>query len=61
MGRWAKYGVLRRLKPDDVTYIFDFAGVDSIIVDQEYLPLLDDFKKTHPKVRFIVDFVSMTD
>jgi hypothetical protein len=48
-----------RLKPDDVTYIFDFAGVDSIIVDQEYLPLLDDFKKSHPDVRFIVDFVSI--
>ncbi|KAI1752408.1 AMP-binding domain-containing protein [Xylaria castorea] len=45
-----------RLKPDDVTYIFDFGEVDSIIVDQEYLPLLDDFRKSHPKVRFIVDF-----
>ncbi|KAI1433986.1 AMP-binding domain-containing protein [Xylaria sp. CBS 124048] len=44
-----------RLKPDDVTYIFDFAEVDSIIVDQEYLTLLDDFRKTHPRVRFIVD------
>ncbi|KAI1818822.1 AMP-binding domain-containing protein [Poronia punctata] len=44
-----------RLKPDDITYIFDFAEVDSIIVDQEYIPLLDDFKKGHPNVRFIVD------
>ncbi|KAI1360638.1 2-succinylbenzoate-CoA ligase [Xylaria arbuscula] len=44
-----------RLKSEDVSYIFDFAEVDSIIVDQEYLPLLDDFKKTHPGVRFIVD------
>ncbi|KXJ94415.1 hypothetical protein Micbo1qcDRAFT_159565 [Microdochium bolleyi] len=44
-----------RLKPDDVTYIFDFAQVDSIIVDAEYVSLLDDFKKTHPNVRFIVD------
>ncbi|KAI2623994.1 acetyl-CoA synthetase-like protein [Hypomontagnella submonticulosa] len=44
-----------RLKPDDITYIFDFAEVDSIIVDQEYLPLLDDFKKSHPNVPFIVD------
>ncbi|KAJ2994344.1 hypothetical protein NUW58_g1580 [Xylaria curta] len=44
-----------RLKPVDITYIFDFAEVDSIIVDQEYLALLDDFKKTHPNVRFIVD------
>ncbi|TGJ78760.1 hypothetical protein E0Z10_g10006 [Xylaria hypoxylon] len=44
-----------RLKSDDVNYIFDFAEVDSIIVDQEYLSLLDDFKKTHPNVRFIID------
>lgn len=50
-----------RLKPDDVTYIFDFSEVDSIIVDQEYLSLLDDFKKTHPKVHFIVDLVSTFD
>ncbi|KAI1180085.1 AMP-binding domain-containing protein [Nemania sp. FL0916] len=45
-----------RLKPDDITYIFNFAEVDSIIVDQEYLHLLDDFKKTYPNVQFIVDF-----
>ncbi|KAI0147259.1 AMP-binding domain-containing protein [Xylariaceae sp. FL1272] len=44
-----------RLKPDDITYIFDFAEVDSIIVDEEYLPLLDDFRHSHPKVRIIVD------
>ncbi|KAI0841439.1 AMP-binding enzyme [Hypoxylon sp. FL0890] len=44
-----------RLKPDDITYIFDFGEVDSIIVDKEYLPLLDDFKKSHPHVHFIVD------
>ncbi|KAI0106110.1 AMP-binding enzyme [Hypoxylon sp. NC0597] len=44
-----------RLKPDDITYIFDFAEVDSIIVDNEYLSLLDDFKKSHPHVNFIVD------
>jgi hypothetical protein len=32
--------------------------VDSIIVDQEYISLLDEFKKSHPNVRFIVDLVS---
>lgn len=47
-----------RLKADDVTYIFDFAQVDSIIVDAEYISLLDDFKKSHPNVRLIVDLVS---
>lgn len=44
-----------RLKPDDITYIFDFAEVDSIVVDNEYISLLDDFQKAHPKVTFIVD------
>ncbi|KAI5859356.1 acetyl-CoA synthetase-like protein [Durotheca rogersii] len=44
-----------RLKADDVTYIFEFAAVDSIIVDKEFLPLLDKFAKSHPNVPFIVD------
>ncbi|ORY69462.1 AMP-binding domain protein [Pseudomassariella vexata] len=44
-----------RLKPDDITYIFDFAEVDSIIVDHEFVPLLDEFKKLHPNVPFIID------
>ncbi|EFQ28630.1 AMP-binding enzyme [Colletotrichum graminicola] len=48
-------GVNYRLKPDDITYIFDFAEVDSIIVDHEFVPLLDEFKAKHPNVPFIVD------
>ncbi|OTA78340.1 hypothetical protein M434DRAFT_38493 [Hypoxylon sp. CO27-5] len=44
-----------RLKPNDIAYIFDFAEVDSIIVDEEFLPLLNEFKKSHPHVDFIVD------
>ncbi|KAK2026524.1 AMP-binding enzyme [Colletotrichum zoysiae] len=48
-------GVNYRLKPDDITYIFNFAEVDSIIVDHEFVPLLDEFKAKHPKVPFIVD------
>ncbi|KAI1213343.1 acetyl-CoA synthetase-like protein [Annulohypoxylon truncatum] len=44
-----------RLKPDDITYIFDFAEVNSIIVDNEYLSLLDGFKESHPNVPFIID------
>lgn len=32
--------------------------MDSIIVDNEYLSLLDDFKKSHPNVPLIVDLVS---
>ncbi|KAI0127923.1 AMP-binding enzyme [Xylariales sp. AK1849] len=44
-----------RLKSDDITYIFNFAEVDSIIVDQEFVSLLDDFKTAYPKVPFIID------
>ncbi|KAF4783462.1 AMP-binding enzyme [Colletotrichum scovillei] len=48
-------GVNYRLKSDDITYIFDFAEVDSIIVDQEFVHLLDEFKEKHPKVPLIID------
>ncbi|KAJ5005477.1 AMP-binding domain protein [Colletotrichum sp. SAR 10_99] len=44
-----------RLKSDDITYIFDYAEVDSIIMDQEFLHLLDEFKQSHPSVPFIID------
>ncbi|KAK7938106.1 uncharacterized protein PG986_014974 [Apiospora aurea] len=44
-----------RLKPADITYIFDFAEVDAIIVDQEYVALLDEFRAGHADVPLIVD------
>jgi long-subunit acyl-CoA synthetase (AMP-forming) len=44
-----------RLKPDDIAYIFDHAGVDAILVDAEYEHLLDGFKKDHPNVPLLVD------
>lgn len=44
-----------RLKPDDISYIFQHSEVDIIIVDAEFLPLLDDFRKAKPNVPFIVD------
>jgi long-subunit acyl-CoA synthetase (AMP-forming) len=40
---------------EDITYIFEFSKVDSIIVDQEFLHLLEHFKKNNSGVRFIVD------
>jgi long-subunit acyl-CoA synthetase (AMP-forming) len=43
------------LKKEDITYIFDFAKVDSIIVDMDYLPLLSQFIESHPEVKIIVD------
>ncbi|KAI9806297.1 MAG: hypothetical protein M1825_006412 [Sarcosagium campestre] len=44
-----------RLKADDISYIFDHAEVDVIIVDAEFVGLLDDYRKTHPQTPFIVD------
>ncbi|KAK3391696.1 hypothetical protein B0T20DRAFT_362158 [Sordaria brevicollis] len=44
-----------RLKPEDITYIFEFAEVDSIIADAEYAHLLDSYKKAHPNVPVIID------
>lgn len=44
-----------RLKTEDISYIFTFSEVDVIIVDQEYIHLLDDFRKQKPNVPFIID------
>ncbi|KAL9120600.1 MAG: hypothetical protein Q9187_002847 [Circinaria calcarea] len=48
-------GVNYRLKPDDIAYIFDHAEVDIIIVDAEYLSLLDGYRKSHANIPLIVD------
>lgn len=50
-----------RLKEDDIAYIFDFADVDCIIADQEFVDLLGAYKKKHPKVPIIVDLVRIDD
>ncbi|KAK5990093.1 Butanoate--CoA ligase AAE1 [Cladobotryum mycophilum] len=44
-----------RLKQDDIAYIFDFADVDSIIVDHEFVDLLDQYRQKHPKTPIILD------
>lgn len=46
-----------RLKQDDIDYIFDFAEVDCIVVDREFLGLLEQFKKKHPSVPLVIDDV----
>lgn len=48
-----------RLKPEDIAYIFDFADVDSIVVDVEYEYLLEAYKRDHRTVPIIVDTVSL--
>lgn len=44
-----------RLKPDDISYIFTHAEAEVLIVDAEFLPLLDGYRKLNPNVPFIVD------
>lgn len=44
-----------RLKSNDLTYIFEHAEVDSILVDAEFEHLLDDFRRQNPRVKFIID------
>ncbi|KAF3491593.1 luciferin 4-monooxygenase [Arthroderma uncinatum] len=44
-----------RLKPEDIAYIFTHAEADSIIVDKEFVPLLDEYRKLNPHVPLIVD------
>lgn len=48
-------GVNYRLKPEDIAYIFDHAEVDVIIVDAEYVNLLDGFRRDHPQTPIIID------
>lgn len=48
-------GVNYRLKHEDIAYIFLHAEVDAIIVDVEFLPLLDKYRQANPKIPAIVD------
>jgi acyl-CoA synthetase (AMP-forming)/AMP-acid ligase II len=44
-----------RLKPDDITYILTYADVDCVLVDDEFVPLLDDLRAKHPNIPLLVD------
>jgi acyl-CoA synthetase (AMP-forming)/AMP-acid ligase II len=44
-----------RLKPDDISYIFQHAEVDVIIADFEFVNILDDYKKERPNVPILID------
>ena len=43
------------MKSDDIAYIFAHADVDSILVDAEFVFLLDAFHRQRPNVPFIID------
>lgn len=40
---------------DDITYILDHADAEAIIVDKEFLPLLEGYRKSHPDTPLIID------
>ncbi|KAI9753118.1 MAG: hypothetical protein M4579_005332 [Chaenotheca gracillima] len=44
-----------RLKADDIAYIFDHAEAEIIIVDAEFVPILESYRRKHPNVPLIVD------
>lgn len=44
-----------RLKHEDIAYIFQHADVDAIIVDAEFLTLLDAYGQSNPNIPLIVD------
>lgn len=48
-------GVNYRLKGEDIAYIFTHSEVEVIIIDREFLGLVDLLKKERPDVKFIVD------
>ena len=48
-------GVNYRLKQNDISYIFQHSDVDAIVVDAEFLPLLDEYRKAKPGIPLIVD------
>ncbi|KAE8391286.1 AMP dependent synthetase and ligase [Aspergillus alliaceus] len=44
-----------RLKEDDIAYIFTHSDVEAIIVDQEFLSLLQSYRASKPDVPIILD------
>ena len=48
-------GVNYRLKKEDIAYIFAHSDVETIIVDAEFLPLLDVFRQANPNIPVIID------
>src|SRR5204863_10095579 len=44
-----------QLNIDDIEYTFDHFNVDAIIVDREFVGLLDGYRKNHQMVKLIVD------
>ncbi|KAB8260539.1 hypothetical protein BDV32DRAFT_122613 [Aspergillus pseudonomiae] len=58
IGFWLMDGwiaVNYRLKEDDIAYIFTHSDVEAVIVDQEFLSLLQSYRASKPSIPIIVD------
>ncbi|CAI7624401.1 unnamed protein product [Penicillium viridicatum] len=44
-----------RLKQEDIAYIFDHGDAEVIIVDEEYVPLLEKHRSQYPHIPIIID------
>ncbi|KAF2455863.1 hypothetical protein BDY21DRAFT_323682 [Lineolata rhizophorae] len=44
-----------RLKSEDVAYVLEHAGVEVVVVDQEFVGLVEGFRERNPRVRVLVD------
>ena len=44
-----------RLSSEDITYIFQHAEVEAIVVDREFISLLNNYRKEKPNVELIID------
>lgn len=43
------------MKHEEIAYILAHSDVEAVIVDTEFVPLLDSFQKTNPRIPLIID------
>lgn len=44
-----------RLKQEDIAYIFDHGDAEVVIVDEEFVPLLEHYRSQYPHIHIIID------
>jgi acyl-CoA synthetase (AMP-forming)/AMP-acid ligase II len=48
-------GINSRLSVDDIAFILVQSEVDLVVVDRELVPLLDEFRRLRPSIKFLID------
>lgn len=43
------------MKPDDIAYVLSHSEVEAVVVDLEFVPLLNRYRQANPEIPFIVD------